>query len=322
MPSRRTALKLIGMAFIAVPALAQTNPIRGPEGPDGAYGPDQPVRPQAPRFQQRPAEQPAAQRPAPPQPPPPPFTLTPQEQAQVDRVLNQWEEQNRKVKTCDIPFVRWCYDLVFAPQGQPLKPKFIEQGVIKYAAPDRGLFRIDTEQKDGKLVPIEDARAEHWLCDGTSVYQYIPSKKRVEEHRLPPELRGKAIANSPLPFLFGAEAQTLKQRYFIRIITPADVAQVQIWLEAYPRSQQDAANFKRVVFAIATQGMLPYALEIVEPNGKDFKRYRFYDVVVNDGWRLFKGDPFKPFTPWGWKMYPDQTPPSAEAHRGPSDGRR
>ena len=41
--------------------------------------------------------------------------------------------------------------------------------MIKYAAPDRGLFRIDTEEKDGKQVAIEDARAEHWLCDGKSV---------------------------------------------------------------------------------------------------------------------------------------------------------
>ena len=37
---------------------------------------------------------------------------------------------------------------------------------------------------------------------------------------MPPELQGKAIVDGPLPFLFGADAQKLKQRYYLRIITP------------------------------------------------------------------------------------------------------
>jgi TIGR03009 family protein len=319
---RLTACALMGIWLAAASALAQNNPIRGPE-PNGAYGPDQPVQPQVPRLQQRPAPPPAARQPAPQQPqqPPPPFILTPQEEAQVDRVLNIWEERNKNIKTFDCGFKRWTYDLVFAKPNEPLKPKFIEVGVIRYAAPDRGLFRIDKEERDGKEVAIDDARAEHWLCDGTAVYQYLPARKRVEEHKLPAELRGKAIANSPLPFLFGAEAQKLKQRYFIRIVTPRDVAQDQIWLEAHPRFQQDAANFRRATFVITVKDMSPFALEIVQPNGKDYITYRFDDIVVNDRLRIFQGNPFRPFTPWGWTMVPDQLP-SAEARRPPSEGRR
>jgi TIGR03009 family protein len=311
---------LIAISFMAASALAQYNPVRGPE-PAGASAPDQPVRPQAPHLQQRPAPPPAAQQR--PQQPPAPFTLTPQEEAQVDRVLNLWEERNRQIKTFDCSFKRWTYDLVFARQDQPLQPKFVEVGVIKYAAPDRGLFRIDKEERDGKEVAIEDARAEHWLCDGSSIYQYLPAKKKVEEHKLPAELRGKAIANSPLPFLFGAEAQRLKQRYFIRLITPPDVAKEQIWLEAYPRFQQDAANFHRATFSITSKDMSPFALQLVQPNGKDYVTYRFDDIVVNDRLRLFQGNPFRPFTPWGWQMVPDQSPPpAAEARRPLNDSRR
>ena len=196
--------------------------------------------------------------------------------------------------------------------------------MIKYAAPDRGLFRLESSEKDGKETPIEDARAEHWICDGKSIWEYSPAKKQVIEHKLPPELQGKAIANSPLPFLFGAEAQKLKQRYFIRLVTPADV-QGQIWLEAYPRYQQDAANFHHAIFIITTQGMSPFALRVVQPNGKDYTVYQFYDVVVNDKLRMFKGDPFRPFTPWGWQMIPDESPPpqpDAAQVRRPCDGRR
>ena len=140
------------------------------------------------------------------------------------------------------------------------------------------------------------------------------------EHKLPPELQGKAIAKSPLPFMFGAEAQDLKARYYIRIITPPD-AQKQIWLEAYPRYQQEAANFHHAQFIIDAQGMSPFALRIVEPNGKDFRVYQFYKIVVNDPLKFFQGDPFRPYTPAGWQLVPD-TPPAAQAQRPPVRGQR
>ena len=100
---------------MAVPALAQTQPLRGPEPSGGSVEPDQPVRPQMPVLVPRAPQPPAAQQPAPPQPPQPPFTLTPQEEAQVDRVLNLWEERNRDIKTFDCQFKRWIYDVVFRP---------------------------------------------------------------------------------------------------------------------------------------------------------------------------------------------------------------
>ncbi|MCE5267420.1 MAG: TIGR03009 domain-containing protein [Planctomycetaceae bacterium] len=347
-----------GLVLAAASAMAQTNPVRGPEGQDGGYGPDQPIRQQVPRLLQRPPEppmeqrpgerpggpqpgaqqpgpqqqpgmqppngqqQPGARQPAAPQQPPPPFTLTPEQQAEVDRVLKQWEDHNSTIKTFECDFKRWIFNVVFAAPGQQLKPQFVEQGKINYASPDKGLFRIDTEEKDGKQAPIDSGRAEHWLCDGTSIYQYIPAKKRVEEHRLPPELRGKAIANSPLPFIFGAEAQNLKQRYFIRLVTPPPDVNGQYWLEAYPRYQQDGANFARATFIISTKDLSPLGLELIQPNGKDFVRYRFDEIVINAKWRPFKGDPFRPFTPWGWQMVPDQTQTPAQAQTPPADGRR
>ena len=66
-------------------------------------------------------------------------------------------------------FKRWTYDVIFGPPNQP---KFIDMGVIKYAAPDRGMFRVEKTEKDGKDVPIEDARAEHWISDGKSIFEF------------------------------------------------------------------------------------------------------------------------------------------------------
>lgn len=194
---------VLGLAAMAVPAWAQTQRLPTVEPTGGAVGPDQPVQPQLPRLVLR-GPQPAAQEPRPQQPPPPPFTLTPQEEAEVDRVLNLWEERNRSVKTFDCRFKRWIYDVVFGPPDQP---KFVDVGIIKYAKPDRGLFRIDSTEKDGKEVTIDNARAEHWLSDGRSIFIYSPGKKQLIEQQLPAELQGKAIADGPLPFVFGAEAE-------------------------------------------------------------------------------------------------------------------
>ena len=303
---RIIAITLLGFVLMTASSLGQTYPQRIP---------NQPVRPQLPTLERRAPRPPAARRPAPPQPP---FTLTPQQEAQVDRVLNLWEQRNQKIKTFDCRFKRWIYDVVFGP---PDKAKHIESGVLRFATPDRGLFRLETTEKEGREVPIEDNRAEHWICDGKSVFEYDPAKSQVIEHKLPPELQGKAIVDSPLPFMFGSEAKTLKQRYFIRIVTPRN-AKDQIWLDAYPRFQQDAANFHHVQFIIAAQGMSPFALRIIEPNGKDYRVYQFYDIVVNDPLIIFKGNPFRPFTPRGWQLIPDKTP-AAQAHRRPStDGRR
>ena len=336
MQCRLTALAFLGLVAMAVPALAQPHPLRGPE-PNGTTEPDQPVRQQNPTLtprnqlqpigpqpgqqgqypqaQQYPAQQgqyPQGQQQQPvervQQPPKLPFPpLTPQQEAQVDRILNQWEKRNSEVKTFDCKFKRWIYDSVF---GTLDKPMFVELGAIKFAAPDKGLFRIETSEKDGKLTPIEDARADHWMSDGKAIYEYSPTKKQVIEHKLPPELQGKAIANTPLPFLFGAQAQKLKQRYFIHIVTPSDVRD-QVWLEAYPRSQQDAGNFQRAQFIITMQGMSPFALKLVQPNGKDYTVYQFYDIVMNDRFVIFKSDPFRVFVPHGWQLIPDQQPAQA-----------
>ena len=101
---------------------------------------------------------------------------------------------------------------------------------------------------------------------------------------MPPELQGKGIGDGPLPFVFGVEAQKLKQRYFMRIITPPNV-QNEVWLEAYPRYQQQAAEFSKVQVILQisgpTKALLPYAIQIYSPNGKDRTVYQLQNPKIN-----------------------------------------
>jgi TIGR03009 family protein len=330
MPIRLIGLALVCTALTTLTASAQQYPREGgyppPNGNMQPAGPDQPVQPQNPTLERRDVP-PGTQQPGGPQqgmqpqrPPRAPFDLTPEQEAQVDQALMAWQNRNTRVKSFDARFKRWTYDSVF---GQPGVARFVELGVLRYAAPDRGIFLVDTEEnKEGQSGPIAPGRAEHWVCDGKSITEFSHAKKQVIVHKLPPESQGKAITDGPLPFLFCSDAKKLKQRYWIRLVEPPPGAPAQAYcLEAYPRFQGDAANFHHAHFIITSQKMEPWALNLIQPNGKDRIVYEFFAVVVNDPFKIFQGNPFNPPTPPGWQKTIEEAG-GAQAQRVPSDGRR
>jgi TIGR03009 family protein len=311
-------LRLISYSLVAVlltVASATAQQIQQPSSYPQPAG--QNVQPNQPVGPNQPTLVPRGGQPSQPPPAPPGFPLTAQQQAQVDQVLSLWERRNVNVKTFDTQFKRWIYDAVF---GRPDQPQFVDLGAINYASPDKGMFRVNMTEKDGHEVPIDEARAEHWISDGKSITEFNHKKKVMTVHKLPPEMQGKAITEGPLPFLFGSTAEMLKRRYFIRVITPRDV-QGQVWLEAYPRFQRDAASFHHAQFII-TNKMEPFALQLIQPNRKDKVVYQFYKTVINDPIPpIFRGNPFRAVKPFGWQSIVEE-PPAAQARRPANDGRR
>jgi len=225
--------------------------------------------------------------------PKPPFRLTPQQNAQVDHVLRVWEKHSSMVKTFECPFTRFEYDLVFGPQD---KPKYIDQGNIKFAAPDKGYFEVLGQ------------RPEKWVCNGKSIFEYKFNSRQVVEHQLPPEIQGKGITDGPLPFMFGARAEKLKSRYFVRIVTPKQIKN-QIWLETYPKFQRDAANYSRVDVILNTRNMQPSAIQVHSPNEKNRTVYKLDDnpkINATDLFSFLKDDPFQARAPLGWTKIVEQ----------------
>lgn len=244
----------------------------------------------------------------PQQPPTPPFTLTPEEEAQVDRVLQAWEKRSQGVKTFECEFTRFSYNGVFGKPDEPLK----DPGELKYAAPDKGMFRITGQQP------------EQWVCDGKSIFQFDYTNKKLIEHKLPPEMQGAAIADGPIPFLFGTKAETLKQRYFLKIDTSESHPNTDIWILAFPRRLQEKQSFDHAEVILSLQSMLPKAIKLHDPNGKDSTVYVFEAPKINpinvmpriDPLRLFgNNDPFAPETPKGWQRITEE-PPQRQANAG------
>src|SRR5208337_5612021 len=125
-----------------------------PQPDPRAQGPGQPV-----------AGQPIQGPPVQNRPPQAPFVLSPPEAAALENLLTDWEKRNKEIRVLYSKFYRWKYDAVFHNGNQPPPP---EEGLLKFAAPDKGLMKIEVK---------DPAMSEQWLCDGKSIYQWDYTKK-------------------------------------------------------------------------------------------------------------------------------------------------
>jgi len=147
---------------------------------------------------------------------------------------------------------------------------------------------------------------------------------------LPADLRGKEISNGPLPFLFGAEANKLKRRYFLKVVPPPEgQGGQQVWLVARPRFREDAQNFSAAEMILKVPHLEPIAIRLYSPNPNIWTVFAFDPPKINaidlqpriPGLGLLWSDPFKPEIPRGWTKELDPDAAAAQAAR-PNQGRR
>ncbi|MCI0361453.1 MAG: TIGR03009 domain-containing protein [Planctomycetaceae bacterium] len=308
----------------AVRQVAGQEPVREPQGPGAASGAAQPA---APRVQ--PLGSAIAPIDVAPIPQPPAWIpLAPDHEKWVNQVLHYWEARSKKIKALTCEFVRWEYDPVFGPKlpdktPDPKTPLTIAKGEIKYQEPDKGKFHVlELSRYSGpptmpggrpEYAPLDPIFAEHWVSDGKIVFEFDSRNKRLIQRELPPEMQGKAIADGPLPFLFGARAETIKARYWVRGLPQGGNG--KYWLEAVPKSRQDAQNFKAVTIVLDEKTYLPQLLEVLAPNYDsktnparstyEFSKHDVIDDSINPRELIGKLNPFTtafyaPKLPAGW----------------------
>ena len=267
-----------------------------------------------------------------------PFQLSADQLRQLDHLLSHWESRSGDVKTFSCDFVRYEYDHVFGPKD-PRIAKTKSEGLIRYASPDKGEFRVIksseyTVPKDGQAAgqfkPRPQEANEHWICDGKSIFELDAEKKQLIQQQLPPELQGKKIAEGPLPFLFGAEKEKLISRYWIRQVRPPQDRENEYWFEAYPKTREDAANYRKLTVILDSKHFLPTALQVFPPNYDPrtnpsrtvytFSNRKTDDLIHRS--RKFFDRFISPRTPLGWKkvvMNFGGQPPAAQTARQPTD---
>lgn len=249
-----------------------------------------------------------------------PFHLTPDQQAQVDEILTQWDEASRKRHRFACEFFR--FDFVPAFSSSPDVPLHIDQGEACFSAPDKWMFAIHGEFVENKLV--EGQRAERWVCDGKSIYEFDYPGKTVIQHRLSDDMKGEDLVRALLPFLFNPDHASLKSRYFIRLVNFSGLAEGHACIDAWPRYQDEARNFRNAQVIIRLADMQPTAMMLVMPNGTDSHRYQFTKVKINSNNLLdrFLNDPFQVKIPVGWKKHVEQIPAAEVGNRPEAASRR
>jgi len=260
--------------------------------------------------------------------------LPPEHEKYLDQVLAYWQESSGKIKRYRSKFTRWEYDAVFGPPRDPmsgeLPAKTQSTGVIKYASPDKGLFKVEQilhytpGKKPGEkpqYLPQAGDPGEHWVCDGKSVFSFDHQQKKLLQTELPPEMQGKSIVDGPLPFMFGAESAKIKQRFWIRVITPKEATN-EYWLEAVPKMRGDAANFKMLHIIIDAGDFLPKAMAMFNRNydpqtNPSCTNFVFDKREVNwnetiDKINIFAKEFWEPSTPLGYKKVVENYQPAPD----------
>lgn len=272
----------------------------------------------------------AAQAPALAQPPFAP--LSPELEKYTRDILTYWQQATSKIDRFSCNFKRWQYD--------PAKTNAdfhytASTGILRYQSPDKGLYKVEHlasyTGKGADSAPqykeFPNIFGEWWICDGKSVLEYDRNEKIVSQYELPPTMRGMQIVDSPLPFVFGVDAQKLQQRYWLRPVQPPPDATGKpredlIVLEAYPKRMDDAINYSRVQIFLDRKQFLPSAIILFLPNwSPDFparEHYEFTDrdthASMADKFREMFAESFIPMQPpKDWKVVTRPFEPEAGA---------
>ena len=234
---------------------------------------------------------------------------------QLQSVLVQWERQSQGTKTFEAKFTRWHYD----PAGSPNPKQHARRsdGVIKYARPDRGLFRVDkmvhfAGMQEGQPVYRDNPGrfGEYWICTGENLIEMDRGAQECKIQDLPKELQGTGIIDTPLPFVFNLDAAKIQERYWVRqVAAPGGI----VLIEAWPKRQEDLAQYKMVQIALEPRTFTPKALIMYAPNfdaktAPVWDHYEFNDVrrnSIGNGLQAFLKNfiPEKP--PASWKILRD-----------------
>lgn len=260
--------------------------------------------------------------------------LTVEHQQYIEKLLDIWEQSSDQMKRCVCDFQRYDYDPAICnwrdPRDNRLAAYAVVLGEIRYQNPGKACYEA-TQAWDFTAPPKapgeepeykprdENLAHEKWVCDGKATYEFDFVNKRLYEAEIPSEYQGQGLIESPMPFLFGANKKQILDRYWIRVVTPANVEN-EYWLEAFPKRKSDAQNYQKVQIVISRQDFLPNSIHVFAPNydAKDnpvSRHFEFGNRRVNDqlsGIASFLNLFIRPQTPIGWSRV-DKDTVSADA---------
>ena len=230
---------------------------------------------------------------------PPGFPLKPDEQKYVEQVLDHWQTTSDNVKHYKCDFTRYEYDTgevnIRDPRTNRLLAFQQAVGEIRFAAPDKArfetskVFQFEKPPEETGGEASYKALAGHslwgrnihecWVCTGDATFDFDfvgdgkGGQKARYETKIPMKMRGN-VAESPLPFLFGAKKKDVMDRYWVRYIPKYEadaqgkqqLIESEIWLDIYPKRLNDAQMYSKVELILSADDFMPLAIHMYDPN--------------------------------------------------------
>lgn len=287
----------------ATPQVSQTRPTAAtvPTTPNAASAYSAQTTAQPVRVAQAPAAQPAA-TPSPARPavgtpvanafvpPPAHYKLSENDKLKLDEFLTHWENFGKGIKqvSCDVHMMEFDGGVL---QQDSKKPIAHTWGLFRFKAPNQLLYHIKGEfsyanvDAGGEASWKEGQNELKIVLDGKSLTQYDYVNKKAVVYPLAEDEQNLDLTmdNGQFPLFFVAKAETLKNRFYLRLVTPAAKRQSEVWIEAFPRYARDAQQFQSIVVILGLKDMQPTYMRKVGVNGKSKTDLKFERVEVNKG---------------------------------------
>lgn len=230
-------------------------------------------------------------------PPPARYKLTENDRLKLDEFLTHWENFGKGIKqvSCNVHMMEFDGGVL---QQDAKKPIAHTWGLFRFKTPNRLLYHVKGEfsyasAETGKDAVWKEGQNEMKIVlDGKALTQYDFENKKAIVYPLAEDERELDLTmdNGQFPLFFVAKAETLKNRFYLRLVTPAAKQQSEVWIEAFPRYARDAQQFQSIVVILGLKDMQPTYMRKVGVNGKSKTDLKFENVEVNKGRWTIEGD--------------------------------
>ncbi len=224
-------------------------------------------------------------------PAPETYKPTEEELNQLNDFLVRWEEFGKNVKrvSCEVHMRE--FDSVL--QQNSKRPVAHTWGQFRFISPNklmyhiRGEFVYSDEKPEGEWKEGQN----EWMIvlNSKEFIQYDYKNKKVVVFPIASEEQDMDLTmdNGQFPLFFVAKADSLKDRFYMRIITPANKQKDEVWIEAFPRYARDAQQFRSITVILGLKDLQPTYMRRLGVNGKSRTDLTFKNVSVNKGlWKI------------------------------------
>ncbi len=219
------------------------------------------------------------------------YTPTEDELKQLDDFLVRWEEFGKNVKrvSCEVHMRE--FDGVL--QQNSKRPVAHTWGQFRFISPNKLMYHIR-----GEFVYTDEKPEGEWkegqnewmiVLNSKEFIQYDYKNKKVIVFPVASEEQDMDLTmdNGQFPLFFVAKADSLKDRFYMRIITPANKQKDEVWIEAFPRYARDAQQFRSITVILGMKDLQPTYMRRLGVNGKSRTDLTFKNVSVNKGlWKI------------------------------------